>query len=690
MSFMTGLRGGVVAVLAGSCLCGQSRVWVDRSDRPMDAFFPHGNTDGGPAILRDGQLFGRDGAGWQRLPPLPTDVLHTPAVVFDRARGELLALLERPLGIETWVLGGSGAWTLRANAPPRIRGAHFDPARTTPLAFTTDYATNTTQDFAWDGAQWQPLPPNRRPAELADVVAVDFGRRRLVAIGDATMARAGETWEWDGAVWTQRSPANAPPPRVTFAFAHDPTTQRVVLFGGFDATTNTLLADTWDWDGTNWTQRAPATTPQAGRFSALGYDRGRDRLTLFAMPGTADHAWTGADWVPGPTTPDGSITTSVGDDPLRGVVVVRTDDATYEWDGVRWTATPGAGPGPFNPIAYDLVGGTSVLFGASTRVAVAAKTFQRVFTNETWTWDGATWTQSTPPVAPPPRHGHALMTHTGSASVILFGGLDPADAALADTWTYANGTWTDRTPTLVASPPGGRVHGANVPLPRDPMLLARDEVWRWSGQWTRVGPAVPAFAPFWLGMLDDGTPVVASRPSGAGPNVTHELRAGAWQPQGAAPRLFDGVARDPLRGTLIGTAHGSRFAYTDLPGEEVAVGAGCGAFVPWLGGEGHPRPGNVDYALGAGVTANAPVLFAMDFAPAAIPLGGGCTQNLATPVGIGWRLASQNGVARLPVPLPLQPALRGLTAFAQIATLQPGGPLGGVALSAGLRIRVGD
>lgn len=147
----------------------------------------------------------------------------------------------------------------------------------------------------------------------------------------------------------------------------------------------------------------------------------------------------------------------------------------------------------------------------------------------------------------------------------------------------------------------------------------------------------------------------------------------------------------PDHSTLrVGTAHGSRFAYTDLPGEEVAVGAGCGAFVPWLGGEGHPRPGNVDYALGAGVTANAPVLFAMDFAPAAIPLGGGCTQNLATPVGIGWRLASQNGVARLPVPLPLQPALRGLTAFAQIATLQPGGPLGGVALSAGLRIRVGD
>lgn len=80
----------------------------------------------------------------------------------------------------------------------------------------------------------------------------------------------------------------------------------------------------------------------------------------------------------------------------------------------------------------------------------------------------------------------------------------------------------------------------------------------------------------------------------------------------------------------------------------------------------------------------------MDFTNASIPLGGGCTQYLLAPITIGVEIANANGLATVPLGLPLDPRLRGIQAFAQVATLQSGGPIGGIALSAGLRILVGD
>lgn len=80
----------------------------------------------------------------------------------------------------------------------------------------------------------------------------------------------------------------------------------------------------------------------------------------------------------------------------------------------------------------------------------------------------------------------------------------------------------------------------------------------------------------------------------------------------------------------------------------------------------------------------------MDFTGASAPLGSGCTLHLATPTAVGFALADGEGFASLPVPLPLQSAMRGFVAHAQFATLQPLGPLGGIALSNGLRIAIGD
>lgn len=56
--------------------------------------------------------------------------------------------------------------------------------------------------------------------------------------------------------------------------------------------------------------------------------------------------------------------------------------------------------------------------------------------SNTWTWDGTTWTEQSPP-NPPVRYAHALAYDVARGEVLLFGGKDhPGPNALGDTWTW--------------------------------------------------------------------------------------------------------------------------------------------------------------------------------------------------------------------------------------------------------------
>ncbi|MCA2978775.1 MAG: hypothetical protein INH37_10850, partial [Myxococcaceae bacterium] len=57
------------------------------------------------------------------------------------------------------------------------------------------------------------------------------GTKVVLCGGFGTSGRLSDTWEWDGATWTQRSPSTSPPARSGHAMATLGT--KVVLFGGF-------------------------------------------------------------------------------------------------------------------------------------------------------------------------------------------------------------------------------------------------------------------------------------------------------------------------------------------------------------------------------------------------------------------------------------------------------------------------
>ena len=60
---------------------------------------------------------------------------------------------------------------------------------------------------------------------------------------------------------------------------------------------------------------------------------------------------------------------------------------------------------------------------------------------DTWTWDGATWTQQAPAASPPARARAGSAPSLGGWAVALFGGVSAQGRLLGDTWLWTGTTW---------------------------------------------------------------------------------------------------------------------------------------------------------------------------------------------------------------------------------------------------------
>jgi hypothetical protein len=233
-------------------------------------------------------------------------------------------------------------------------------------------------------------PPGRRN----HAAAFDVTRGVLVIYGgnDAGATPFDDTWEWNGTLWTERCTGCAPGHRTAAAMAWDPVLGHTILFGGLSSAT--AKGDTWQWDGTNWTQLTPATSPPARIGAALTTDTVRSRVLLFG----------GA---------DASVSTATND--------------TWEWDGATWTQLcPSCNPTPLprwrTGLAFDPIRRRAIMFGSSSD-------------NSTWEWDGATWTP-TASSGPTPRDFPSMAWSPLEQSVVLFGGSAGIFTTFDDTWEY--------------------------------------------------------------------------------------------------------------------------------------------------------------------------------------------------------------------------------------------------------------
>jgi integrase-like protein/galactose oxidase-like protein/Kelch motif protein len=286
---------------------------------------------------------------------------------------------------------------------------------------------------------WAPRTPATSPlARSQHALAYDEARGRVVLFGGATgLGLVADTWEWDGTNWIQK-PGTGPRARYGHAMAYDGT--HVVLFGG-QAANGDYLADTWEWDGANWIQQTPAVSPPARIYHTMAYDSVRGRVVLFGGGNPAGYLadtweWNGADWVE--LHPVASPSARYGhalayDRASQRVVLFGGWDVfylndTWEWNGTNWTERhPAASPSlrRFHAMAFDRARGRVVLFGGNGADY-----------DDTWEWDNTNWTQRAPTTSPQARYQHALVYDSAHGHVVLFGGDAPAGGLLADTWQY--------------------------------------------------------------------------------------------------------------------------------------------------------------------------------------------------------------------------------------------------------------
>jgi hypothetical protein len=116
--------------------------------------------------------------------------------------------------------------------------------------------------------------------------------RRIVAAGAAVLVGCGvlgmapaavQASSAPAATWTKQAPAASPPARSGAAMAYDAATKTVVLFGGHTGPSGggRFLADTWTWNGSTWTKRAPAASPAARYEAMMAYDAATSTVVLF-------------------------------------------------------------------------------------------------------------------------------------------------------------------------------------------------------------------------------------------------------------------------------------------------------------------------------------------------------------------------------------------------------------------------
>lgn len=167
-------------------------------------------------------------------------------------------------------------------------------------------------------------------------------------------------------------------------------------------------------------------------------------------------------------------------------------------------------------VVFDQAHGRSVLFGGE----VLRPQGGLVYGNDTWLWDGSSWTAANPNSSPPARSYHVMAYDTQRQRTVLFGGSYyesgmPAAVPLGDTWEWDGSNWQ-----LMAAagtntpPPRTRATMAYDPVRHETLLMGGDLVnyqdrvttWAWNGtNWTiRATNIVGRLSDRYLGNYDVG------------------------------------------------------------------------------------------------------------------------------------------------------------------------------------------
>ncbi len=237
----------------------------------------------------------------------------------------------------------------------------------------------------------------------------------------------------------------------------------------------------------------------------MAYDAALRQIVLFGAGfGRCDAigetwTWNGHRWrprTPDPPCPDGREWMGMDYDVARSQTVLFGGlstcsscpgmyDDTWTWNGATWSAIhvppgPGVRYGP--GMAYDASRKETVLFGGAGCLDYCVQDL-----GDTWIWDGSSWTNVVPPASPSPRTYPLMAYDAARHDVVLFGGIGDSGSS-SETWTWDGTTWTMQSPSQ--HPPSGEAMAYDGAR-HEVVLFGTDaSTWTWDGvTWTERLPA---------------------------------------------------------------------------------------------------------------------------------------------------------------------------------------------------------
>ncbi len=465
-----------------------------------------------------------DGQQWSVVrPPGPApSSRRAHGMAFDPARGTFLVHGGLPDGIshETWEYDGHG-WANRTTADggpgARSRPAMaFDPIRRRVLlhgGVGLDFQERP-DTWEWDGYAWArrwAADAGLGPQGSSGAMVFDEAQGHALLLVPDMAGNTMQLWAWDGAAWRRLAAAAAPRWRNFFGWAYDPVRRVSWLYGGSRSSSEPLLGDLWQWDGAAWTERTPAISPPGRAEPLLSFDRARGVLVLVSGRGNGpalalrdQWEFDGTRWLErtGGSARPGSFALTATHDDRRGVNVFvgapllpNTQLQVWESAGPAWHDLSDAGlpksmdarvlPG----LVFDSVRGQTLLFGGA-RVPMSP-------TSALYVADGGAWSLWAPVgMVPAPRYEPAFAFDSARGRAVLFGGSTGSAVNFADTWEWTGGGWELRAD---AGPPAdpGRALAYDAARRRSVLFGgSSSDTWLWDGAaWSRAGDGGVAPAP---------------------------------------------------------------------------------------------------------------------------------------------------------------------------------------------------
>ncbi len=424
-----------------------------------------GRTDGG-VILDD--TWSWDGVEWRQLFPTNRPSPRSFARMTMDANGSIVLYGGRDASAnllsDTWTWDGSD-WTLEsassAPGPMAGHGMAFDRANDYTVLRGAVGVDPTgggipldSDTWTWDGFGWTFQATDSLGLYTSFGMAYD-----ATPGGQRVIMSAGATFEWTGTAWTSLPSTTSRSGAVLGGLPQSDAGGGVVLFGGRTTQGPISLVQQTEIFSGGWTSM-PATpiAPSGAVDAGMAYDTNSPGLILFGGDaGVTSSSLRGQTWrwnSPGiwtPLSPSLGLVPGAAYDAARGVVVVfggfssclPGTDATWEYDGTTWTrfANPISGcpgitwppPRSYTSMVYDSARERIVLFGGIGPSGVL---------NDTWEWDGATWTRINTPNSPPPNGtGHPTLAYDSlrERTVLVSDFIDWA------TWEYDGTDWVENT-----------------------------------------------------------------------------------------------------------------------------------------------------------------------------------------------------------------------------------------------------